>query len=251
MMKKGIIIATALVGIAGGVAIGQASLFGSAQNEEFLTASAAKKIALQQFNGTVIDYDFDRDDHTPHYEFELKNETEEVDVEVDAVTGDAQIIERKSLTNQSALQKAEDAVEDQFEKVEAEAEIARDTARQEVANTVQPAAEKPVNGTQTATNNVANSNTNTAAPAATNPAPAQPVQQAQPAAQNIISKSQAIAIAQAQASGTVTEAKLDEDDGIQVYEIEIKNGSTEYDFEIHAVTGQVLKFDTDYDDNDD
>lgn len=228
-MKKGIIIATALVGIAGGVAFGQTALFGSAQNEEFLTAAAAKKIALQQFNGTVTDYDFDRDDRTPHYEFEIKNDTEEVDVEVNAINGTAKITERKSLKN-------DDKFEDSFDQAEAEAEIVRDTARQETAN----ATEKTVSNTQTVTTNTANAN-------ATQEQPKLVPQ----TTEAIITKSQAIAIAQAKAAGTVTKAKLDEDDGIQVYEIEIKNGNTEYDFEIHASTGQILEFDTDYDDDND
>lgn len=253
-MKKGIIIATALVGIAGGVAIGQTSLFGSAENEEFLTAAEAKKIALQQFNGTVIEYDFDRDDRIPHYEFEIKNDTEEVEVEVHAINGDAKITERKSLKTQSAKETAEDAEEDRVDHVEAEAEIAKDTVKQEQASKVAAAT-----GSQTATNNVANANTSDPQPAApstnTNqvveqPKPAQPVKQA-PAKPAIISKSQAIAIAQAKAPGTVTEVELDKDDGIQVYEIEIKNSNTEYEFEIHAVTGQILEFEVDRDDDDD
>ncbi|MEK4762141.1 PepSY domain-containing protein [Viridibacillus sp. FSL E2-0187] len=39
--------------------------------------------------------------------------------------------------------------------------------------------------------------------------------------------------------GTVQKAKLDKSDG--VYEIEIINGTTEYEFEIHAKTGKILK----------
>lgn len=64
-----------------------------------------------------------------------------------------------------------------------------------------------------------------------------------------LTKAQAIAIAQQQASGTVTKAKLDNDDGVTVYEIEIKDGKTEYDFEIHATTGAILSFEKDVDDD--
>lgn len=39
--------------------------------------------------------------------------------------------------------------------------------------------------------------------------------------------------------------ELDHDDGIQKYEIEFVGGSTEYDYEIDAVTGAVLKYDWD------
>lgn len=39
--------------------------------------------------------------------------------------------------------------------------------------------------------------------------------------------------------------KLDEDDGVMVYEVEFDKGRTEYDYEIHAVTGEVLQAETD------
>ena len=45
--------------------------------------------------------------------------------------------------------------------------------------------------------------------------------------------------------------KLDEDDGRVVYEIEIRDGKYDYDFDIDAISGEVLKFEKDSDkDND-
>lgn len=44
---------------------------------------------------------------------------------------------------------------------------------------------------------------------------------------------------------TRKKVKLDEDDGIMVYEVEFLMGRTEYDYEIHAVSGEVLKAETD------
>lgn len=43
-------------------------------------------------------------------------------------------------------------------------------------------------------------------------------------------------------AGTVTKAKFDMEDGQPVYEIEIIEGEFEYELEIHAITGNVLKF---------
>lgn len=61
-------------------------------------------------------------------------------------------------------------------------------------------------------------------------------------------KAKEIALAHAGISAskaTFVEAKLEEDDGVQVYEIEFYSGSTEYDYEIHAKTGDILDWDKD------
>ena len=55
-----------------------------------------------------------------------------------------------------------------------------------------------------------------------------------------ITEKAAIEIAMKQAKGTVTEVELDEDDGRVVYEIEIKEGKYDYDFDIDAISGEVL-----------
>lgn len=47
---------------------------------------------------------------------------------------------------------------------------------------------------------------------------------------------------------TFTKAKLDYDDGILVYDIEFRYGTTEYEYEINAATGAVVSYDVDIDD---
>ena len=47
--------------------------------------------------------------------------------------------------------------------------------------------------------------------------------------------------------GTVVKAESDYDDGVPVYEIEIVKGRMEYEYTIHARTGQILDWDQDYD----
>ncbi|WP_342508129.1 PepSY domain-containing protein [Sporosarcina sp. FSL K6-2383] len=66
----------------------------------------------------------------------------------------------------------------------------------------------------------------------------------------LLTKDQAIAIAQKKAKGSVTKAELDDDDGRKHYDIEIKDGAYEYDFEIDAITGKILEFEKDRDDDD-
>ena len=41
---------------------------------------------------------------------------------------------------------------------------------------------------------------------------------------------------------TFTKAKLTTDDGIKVYDVEFRTGSTEYDYEINAKTGRIIEF---------
>lgn len=46
---------------------------------------------------------------------------------------------------------------------------------------------------------------------------------------------------------TRKKVKLDEDDGVMVYEVEFVMGQMEYDYEIHAVSGEILKAEADKD----
>lgn len=64
-----------------------------------------------------------------------------------------------------------------------------------------------------------------------------------------ITQDEAIAIALKESPGTVTKAELDDDNE---YEIEIRDGNKEIDFEIDAMTGEIREMDTDFfDDRDD
>ena len=66
---------------------------------------------------------------------------------------------------------------------------------------------------------------------------------------NYITTKEAIAIALEHSPGTVKEVELDDDDKRAHFEIEIKDGKYEYEFEIDAITGEVLDFEKDRDDN--
>ena len=68
---------------------------------------------------------------------------------------------------------------------------------------------------------------------------------------NIISVKEAEDIALQEFSGVITELELDEDDGRYVYELELKNGDQEAEMEIHAVTGDIIELDIDFEDGDD
>ena len=61
-------------------------------------------------------------------------------------------------------------------------------------------------------------------------------------------KAQSIALANTPSGTTVVKCELDRDDGRWVYELELRNGRTEYECDINAVTGVILDWESDYDD---
>lgn len=60
-------------------------------------------------------------------------------------------------------------------------------------------------------------------------------------------KAESIALEKAPGA-TVVKCKLDREDGRMVYEVEARDGWLEYEFEIDAATGSILKYDAEYDD---
>ena len=69
-----------------------------------------------------------------------------------------------------------------------------------------------------------------------------------------LEKAKSIALQKAGVSASSVrweKARLDYDDGRAVYELEFRSGSTEYDCEVHAVSGKILDYDAERDDHDD
>ena len=66
---------------------------------------------------------------------------------------------------------------------------------------------------------------------------------------NIISNEEAQNIAlNKTGGGYLVKCELDHDDNMMVYEIEVKNGKYEYDIDVNASNGEILKYEQDYDD---
>ena len=133
--------------------------------------------------------------------------------------------------NKTHVKQAIEKVENQVDATVTNAQVKAQTAVQQVTGQAQqPTAKQQTTEQQTTT-----------AKTQTNNPPASSEQ-----ASGIITKAQAIAIAQQKANGTVTKVEYESDDN--EYEIEIKNGNTEYDFEIDARTGTILSYEEDIDD---
>lgn len=180
MNKKLLVIPALLVAIGGGAALAQTDILVKADVNPSISAAQAKEIALKQVKGKIVDFDYDDDDRTPHYEIDVVKGNEKVEITVDALTGKSKITERETIK----------------------------------------------------TNNQVTTQKNTKS-----------------TSQGLISEQKAIQIAQAKAPGTVVKVELDEDDDQLHYDIEIRNGKTEYEFEIDAKTGAIIDFDKDLDDD--
>lgn len=90
-------------------------------------------------------------------------------------------------------------------------------------------------------------------PKPTEPKPTEPApQETQPAAPKTITAEEAQAIALKHAGLTAGEVKglraeFDRDDGRPEYEVEFRHGDWEFDYTIHAETGEILKHNKEYD----
>ena len=92
----------------------------------------------------------------------------------------------------------------------------------------------PIDNGNTATNTNDNTNNTTSNQTTTN---------------NIISNEEAQNIAlNKTGGGYLVKCELDHDDNMMVYEIEVKNGNYEYEIDINASNGDILKYEQDYHD---
>lgn len=79
----------------------------------YITANEAKELALAKLGGKVVDIEFEREGRHVFYEMELLTTTEEIDVEVNAVTGEVVVTERERLCGAKSNEKAPSVINKQ------------------------------------------------------------------------------------------------------------------------------------------
>lgn len=203
-------------------------------------ALADAKVALKDV--TFIKAELDNEDGRAVYEIEFYSGNVEYDYNIDALSGEIISndfdIEDYSIPTQSAVAPQQTAA------APAQPQTAAPTQLQTAAPT--PAPTQP----QTTAPTPAPTQPQTAAPtpaptAAPTPAPTQP------AAPSTISADRAkqIALSHAGVGGAnFIKAELDTDDGVQVYEIEFKVGNVEYEYDINAISGEIISSKSEVDD---
>ena len=68
--------------------VNEESLVHQEQKQEFISEDEAKEIALNEFQGNIVDFELDEDDGRWIYEIELIDGQYEAEFDVDAITGE-------------------------------------------------------------------------------------------------------------------------------------------------------------------
>ena len=197
---------------------------------EYIGDDKAKEIALEIVNGQIIKFELDDfDDDNPEYEIDIISNGFKYEIELDAYTGKLVSYDKDKIDD------------DKLDKLTSET-----TSRISIEEAQSIALEKTGGGTivkfkldydgdykdSPSIETTAATESKTTAPKATT-------------ASKSISADQAKKIAlDKTGGGTIVDFELD--DG--KYEIEIENGNKEYEIEISASTGKIIKFEMDYDD---
>ncbi len=205
-------------------------------------ALADAKVALKDV--TFIKTELDNEDGRAVYEIEFYSGNVEYDYDIDALSGEIISndfdIEDYSVPAQSAAAIQQTAAAPAPIQSQTAAPTAAPTQPQTTAPT--PAPTQP----QTAAPTPASTQPQTAAPT---PAPTEAP--TQPAAPSTISaeKAKQIALSHAGVGGaSFIKVELDTDDGVAVYEIEFKVGNVEYEYDINAISGEIISSKSEVDD---
>lgn len=213
-MKKFLLVPALLgvMGIGAAVTLIPDSFTGSAkaQSTTTLTLEQIKQKALTEVNGTIRDIEYDQKGTKSYYEVDVIATDAEYELKYDAVTGEL-------------LQKNKDRLDNTTTTVNKN--VAKTTAIQSQTKE-QSKTEQKTQATTQPKKQATNTN------------------QTQPVATVAVTQQQAINIALGKVNGTVTKAELDYEDN--EYEIEIVKDQLEYDFDIDASTGAIIKMEEDY-----
>lgn len=190
-----------------------------------ITLEQAKEIALADAGLSITEVTFtkeksDMDDGLSLYDIDFFKDNVEYEYEINAVTGAVYSKSRETLVTQTAQNTAPAASENPA------------PAPENVTTAPENAAPAPENVTT--------------APENTAPVPAE-----SSAKSGYIGVEQAKSIALGHAGVsevTYTKAKLDDEDGQIVYEIEFYKDGMEYDYTIRAVDGSIMEYESEWDD---
>ncbi|MFD2131345.1 PepSY domain-containing protein [Pseudogracilibacillus auburnensis] len=192
----------------------------ASQSDPKLTFDDIRNLVSSQYPGTITEIELEKKQNQSIYEVEIINDNMEYDLKLDGNSGE--IIKLKEKRN----------VVDDDANIDAKQEIDLDDEVKEQEKAQEHALDKrDATGNEVALETKINKNEKKASENQSNNA--------------VIDVAKAIDIAQQEFPGTVTNVELDEDDGRLIYEIEIEAGEEEAEFEIDAITGEIIVIEID------
>src|SRR5690625_1169197 len=211
IMKKKIMI------IAGAIAVATVLGFGiyksdASQAEPKLNYDEVENLISTQYPGTITEMELEKRNNRAIYEIEIVNDGMEYELKVDGNSGEIVKLNEKRIAAKQKENTQTETID-----LEQEKQKAQENDDQEKSTK-----ETKVEKKQTTSTEKKNKKT-------------------------VLDAKEAIAIAQKEFPGTVTDVELDEDDGRLIYEIEIKANGEEADFDIDAMTGEIIVIEIDED----
>ena len=211
---------------------------GQAKNDDsnYIGLESAKSIALKDANLSESDVTFtearlDNDDWTKNYDLEFFTSSHEYDYEINALTGaimDKSVELREVNRSKPAAQASED--------------------KQTNSSAASSSENKQSNSS--AASSSKDKQSNSSAASSTKDKQSNSDKTKNQDSYIGVDKAKSLATKHAGVSSssvTFSKAKLDDDDGKMIYDIEFYKGGTEYEYEIDAFTGKILEYDIDND----
>lgn len=184
-----------------------------------LSTDDIKQLVTAQYPGEIAEIELEKELNKAVYEVEVISNGKEYDLKLDGNTGEVLKLKEKTVKNKEQIALSDDSDHDD-DKIESGSEQGRLEKEPNKSNESSNENKKETENKPTLENK-----------------------------KTVIDANKAMEIALKEFPGTVTDLELDEDDGRLIYEIEIKNGKEEADFEIDAYTGDILVIEMDTDDN--
>ncbi|MFC4556760.1 PepSY domain-containing protein [Virgibacillus kekensis] len=187
-----------------------------------LTRDDIQKQVKELYPGEITELELDKEGNKAVYEVEIKLEGKEYELKINGDNGEVIKLEEKIKVSSNSSQKKDDEKDDQ----------SSNQGDDQHDDTKTPPSDENTVEKKDDANDDADDNRN----ATSDDTPTK----TKTDKKTIIGMREAETIALKNFSGTIVEKELEEDDGRQVYQVEIVNGNRQAEIEIDAYTGEVL-----------
>ncbi|MDY0410441.1 PepSY domain-containing protein [Virgibacillus soli] len=238
-MKKKLILTISISAIALVLGFGLYHTNASQQDPK-LSFDDIKELVKQQYPGELTEIELEKDYNRVVYEVELEGNGKKYSIKLDGNTGEVLKMKEKQISQKTPVQQVEIEEHEDTQ----DTQIAQNN---DSTNTKSNQSNKEVKKEKSEenSNHHENKSDDKEKHKSNHKEKHKSKEKKKVDKKAVISVAEATEIALKEFPGYVTEVELDEDDGRLIYEIEIKSGDKEAEFEIDAITGKILVIDID------